>query len=184
MKLTITLATACALMSAPVFAQTPSQTNQPQTNAPQTTGVAPANAAISTPNFVNRIVMSDMFDVQAGRLAEQRGDSSDTSFARGEVNYHTKLGDEIKNMVNSGKVHASIASALDREYQQKLDQLRKLSSKQFGDAYKKDQVQNHETLVMTLQQYAQNGDNPELKQWASKTLPEVKQHLTNAEKLK
>ena len=183
MKLTIALATACALMSAPVFAQTPSQTNASQTNAARTTGVAPANAAISTPDFVNRIVMSDMFDIQAGKLAEQKGDSSDKSFARGEVNYHAKLADDIKNMVNSGKVHVSIATALDHEYQQKLDQLQKLPSKQFDEAYKKDQVQNHEDLAMTLQRYAQNGDNPELKQWASKTLPEVRQHLTDAEKL-
>jgi hypothetical protein len=39
-------------------------------------------------------------------------------------------------------------------------------------------------MATLLQQYAQNGDSSDLKQWASKVLPEVRQHLTNAEKLK
>jgi len=182
MKLTtIALATACALFGAPAFAQ--SQTPSP-TTLPQTTGVAPANATISTPDFVNKIVMGDMWDVRAARLAEQKGDNSDKSFARREITDHTKLTDGLTAMVNSGKVHASIPTGLDSEHQQRLDQLGKLSGKQFDEAYNRDESQNHENMVTWLQQYTQNGDNADLKQWASKTLPEVRQHLTNAEKLK
>ena len=32
--------------------------------------------------------------------------------------------------------------------------------------------------------YSESGDNPELKQWAAKTLPDLKEHLSMAEKLK
>ena len=32
--------------------------------------------------------------------------------------------------------------------------------------------------------YAKGGDNPELKGWAGKTLPHLKEHLSMAEKLK
>jgi putative membrane protein len=180
MKLTtIALATACALLSAPAFAQTPS----PST-LPQTTGVAPANAAISTPDFVNKVAMGDMWDVRAARLAEQKGDRSDKTFAQGEITHHTKLTDDLKSMVDSGKVHATIPTGWDNEHQQRFDRLEKLSGKQFDEAYNRDETQNHQNMVTWLQRYAQNGDNAELKQWASKTLPEVKQHLTDAEKLK
>jgi putative membrane protein len=177
------------LLSTPVFAQTPSQNTlpqntQPQFNQQQTTGVAPASAAISTPDFINKIVMGDMWDVRAARLAEQKGDRSDKTFGQTEITTHTKLTDDLKAMVDSGKVHATIPTSWDNEHQQRFDQLSKMSGKQFDEAYNKDEVQNHENMVNTLQQYAQNGDNPDLKQWASKMLPEVKQHLNKAENLK
>jgi putative membrane protein len=192
MKLTtISLATACVLLSAPVFAQSQTrpqntlpQATQPQTTQPQTTGVAPVNAAMSAPDFVNKIVMGDMWDVRTARLAEQKGDNGDKSFARREVTDHTKLTDDLKAMVDSGKVKATIPTGWDNEHQQRFDQLEKLSGKPFDEAYNRNETQNHQNMVNWLQQYAQNGDNAELKQWASKTLPEVKQHLTNAEKLK
>jgi putative membrane protein len=87
-------------------------------------------------------------------------------------------------MVNSGEAHASVPTGLDSEHQQKMDQLQKLSGRQFDEAYNRDEVQNHENMGTLLLQYAQNGDNSDLKQWASKVLPEVRQHLANAEKLK
>jgi putative membrane protein len=172
MKLTLALATACALFAAPAFAQSPTT---PQTKNPaQTTGVAPANAPISTRDFVNRVIMSDMFDTRAAKIAEQKGDSSDRNFARQEAAYHPQLTDELKSMVNSGKVKdSSIPTALDSEHQQRLDQLQKLSGKQFDEAFKKDAAQNHENLVSLLEQYSRNGTSADLKQWASKTLPQV-----------
>jgi hypothetical protein len=71
MKLTFALATACALLSAPAFAQ--SQTPpQPETLS-QTSGFAPAVASISTPEFFNRAIMSDIFYTKAAKMTEQKG---------------------------------------------------------------------------------------------------------------
>jgi putative membrane protein len=179
MKLMTVAVATCALLSAPVFAQA-----VPQTNPPETTGAAPAKSAISTSDFINRMVIGDMFDVQSARLAEQKGERGEKHFAQREVTDHTKLTDDIKGMVNSGKVHASVPTGLDSEHQQKMGQLEKLSGKRFDKAYDRDEVQNHENMGILLQQYAHNGDNSDLKQWASKMEPEVRQHLTNAEKLK
>jgi putative membrane protein len=179
MKLLTVAVVTYAFLSAPAFAQAP-----PQTKPPRTTGAAPANSTISTSNFIDRMVIGDMFDVEAARLAEQKGESGEKTFAQREVNDHTKFTGEVKGMVNSGKVHASVPIGLDSEHQQMLDQLEKLSGKQFDQAYNRDEVQNHENMGTLLLRYAQNGDNSDLKQWASKVLPEVRQHLTNAENLK
>jgi putative membrane protein len=130
------------------------------------------------------MVIGDMFDVQSARLAEQKGGSGEKTFAQREVTDHTKFTGDIKGMVNSGKVRAGIPTGLDSEHQRKMDQLQELSGKQFDQAYNRDEVQNHENMGTLLLQYAQNGDNSDLKQWASKVLPEVRQHLTNAERLK
>jgi putative membrane protein len=183
MKVSLALATACALLTAPAFAQTPTN---PQTQAPaRTTGVAPATATIATPDFINRVIMSDMFDVQSARIAEQKGDSSDRNFARREAVDHPKATEDLKAMVNSGKIKdTSIPTALDSEHQQRLDRLQKLSGKQFDEAYKSDELQNHQNMVSLLEQYSRNGNNADLRQWASKTLPEMKEHLNVSETLK
>jgi putative membrane protein len=72
MKLAIALATACALLSAPAFAQ--SQT------APSTTGAT--IGTVPTRYLVPHVIMANMFDVQLARLAEQKGDSADKTFAQ------------------------------------------------------------------------------------------------------
>jgi putative membrane protein len=115
MKLITALATTCALLSAPAFAQSATTL--------RTTGATPTSPTISTPEFVNKAIESNMFDVRAARMAEQKGDSGDRSFARPEVLGHTKVTDDLKMMVNTGKVNAKIPSALDSDQQAKLDEL-------------------------------------------------------------
>jgi putative membrane protein len=176
------VAAACAFVGAPAFAQSPAAPHNQ--SIPQTTGVAPANERLSANDFVNNIVVRSMFDIQAARLAEQKGDRSDKTFAQREISNHTKMMDDLKSMVNSQKINASIPTGLTTEYQQRIDQLQKLSGKQFDEAYNNEALRNHDNLTALLDQYAKNGDNTPLKQWASKTVPEVKQQLSEAAKLK
>jgi len=184
MKLTIlaALAAACAFVGAPSFAQSPAT---PQSKSPsQTAAVASAYEKISAADFVNNIVMRNMFDVQAARLAEQKGDQSHKTFAQREISNHTKMTDDLKAMAKSKKINASIPTGLTTEYQQRIDRLQKLSGKQFDEAYGNEVLRNHENLNALLDRYAKNGDNTELKQWASKTVPEVRQQLAAAAELK
>jgi putative membrane protein len=46
------------------------------------------------------------------------------------------------------------------------------------------QVTAHQDAVALFESYAKGGDDPELKKWAAKTLPNLKRHLTMAQKLK
>jgi putative membrane protein len=182
MKLTTLalLAATCAPLSAPAFAQSPAA---PQNKSRlQTAAIAPQEKT-SAANFVNNIVMRDMFDVQAARLAEHKGDQSDMRFAQREVSNHTKMTEDLKSMVDSRKVNATIPTNLASEYQQRIDHLQQLSGKQFDEAYGNEMLRNHENLNALLDRYARNGDNTELKLWAAKTDPEVKQQLSKAEKL-
>ena len=46
------------------------------------------------------------------------------------------------------------------------------------------QVKVHEEAVALFTAYAKGGDDPQLKKWAAKTLPNLEQHFTMAQKLK
>jgi putative membrane protein len=97
---------------------------------------------------------------------------------------HSETSKELKGLVQSGKVKAELPTTLDAEHQKKLDELKKLSGKALDTAYDKMQVEAHRQAVDLFTTYSQTGDNAELKQWAAKTLPHLKEHLSMAEKLK
>ncbi len=88
----------------------------------------------------------------------------------------------------AGKTYDDIVVTRDVAYgsdsQQKLDNLKSLDGRQFDDAFNNDQLQGHQEAVTLFEQFAQNGDNPDLKRWAARTLPHLKSHLSMAEKLK
>jgi putative membrane protein len=172
MKFTLALATTCALLSVPAFAQC--------TTAPHTTGATLTGTTISTPEFVKKTVLSNMLDNEAARLAEQKGDSAEQNFSRQVVPDYTEAMNALKTMVNAG-VNADIPTTLDCEHQQKLIELQNLWGQSFDDAYLRDLLQSDQNEISSFEHYAQNGDNATLRQWATRMLPELKSHLVYAE---
>jgi putative membrane protein len=80
-------------------------------------------------------------------------------------------------------VKALLPTGLDAAHQRKLDDLKAKSGKEFDRAYDQMQLQAHEEAVALFSDYAGNGDNPDLKAWAAKTLPRLREHLEMAKKL-
>ena len=141
-----------------------------------------AVAQTSTQDFVTKVAVSDMFEIQSSKLAAQKGNENIRAFAQQMITDHTKTSNELKGLV--GKAKAKLPSGLDAEHQKKLDQLQKLGGDQFDTAYASMQVQAHEEAVKLFEAYSSNGDDAQLKSWAGKTLPTLKEHLQRAKGLK
>jgi putative membrane protein len=141
-------------------------------------GVAP-----TTDDFVKEVAVSDMFEIESSKLAEQKGTSQEKTFAQQMITDHTKTSDELKSMVKGGKVQATLPTALDSSHQSKLDKLKDASGKDFSSDYNSYQVSAHKDAVSLFDRYAKGGDNAELKDWAGKTLPTLRHHLEMAQEL-
>ena len=76
-----------------------------------------------------------------------------------------------------------IPTLLDADHQKQFEELKSKFGKEFDGAYDRMQRQAHEEAVTLFEQYSQDGDNPDLKAWADKTLPRLKEHLAMAKKL-
>src|ERR1700745_2140651 len=88
-------------------------------------GPALAQGRISTDDFVKKVAISDMAEIQSGQLALSRNPDADTKpFAERMVKDHQQTSAELKSLVDAGKVHASLPSALDVEHQKMLDALK------------------------------------------------------------
>jgi len=134
--------------------------------------------------FVTKVAISDMMEIQAAELALARQPDADTKpFAERMVKDHQETSKELKALVATGKVKVTLPAALDTEHQKKLDELKAKAGKDFDRAYDQMQVQAHEEAVMLFEAYATGGDNADLKAWAAKTLPHLKEHLAMAKKL-
>jgi putative membrane protein len=181
MKRMLILAVAGGLMATAAFAQTP-RPRIPE-SAPAATGAM--QSAPSAEDFVNKVAISDMFEIQSSQLALSKQPDKDTKpFAQKMVTDHQKTSKELKSLVDGGKVKAMLPSALDAEHQKMLDDLKAKAGKDFDQSYDQIQLKAHQDAVALFNAYATGGDNPELKKWAAKTLPHLERHLTMAQKLK
>jgi putative membrane protein len=164
---------ALGLIATPVLAQSLGE----KTGINALVGKAP-----STADFVKIAAISDMFEIESSRLAEQRADEPSKKFAAQMITDHTKTSTELKALAS--KISAELPTGLDNSHQSKLDKLKALQGAEFDKEYDYMQVDAHEDAVSLFERYAEGGDNADLKAWASKTLPHLKHHLEMAKALR
>lgn len=165
---------AALLLAGPALAQSVGE----KTGVNSALGVSP-----STPDFVKQVAISDMFELESNKLAQQKGNAEEKSFASQMITDHTKTSNELKTMVSSGKVKADLPSGLDSAHQSRLDKLKNASGNNFSSEFNSMQVDAHKDAVDLFERYSKGGDNAELKDWAGKTLPALKHHLEMAQNL-
>jgi putative membrane protein len=181
----LVIAAALLAFAAPAYAQT----SAPTAASPSAPGTAnqmnaqKGNVSAATKKFATTAAMTDMFEIQAGQLAQQKtGDSAYKDFAQMIVSDHTKTTNQLKDMTTTLQ-GLELPQQLDKTHQAKIDKLNSLSGAAFDRQFKTEQVQGHKQAIQQFQTYAKSGDNPELKSWAEQTLPALKTHLQHAEAL-
>jgi putative membrane protein len=148
-----------------------------KTGANAMLGVAP-----TTEDFVLQAAQSDMFEVQSSELAANGGGDATKDFANQMVEAHKKTTEELSAALKGG-VKATLPTDMSSAQKSMLDDLKGRKGDDLSDQYVDDQVSAHKEAVSLFQRYADGGDNPELKAWAAKTLPELKHHLEMAQAL-
>jgi putative membrane protein len=171
-KFVISVAAVALLAGAPVLAQ----------SVGEKTGVNSAlDISPTTADFVKEAATSDMLEIQAAKIAEDKGNAEEKKFAGQMVTDHTKTSSELREMVSGSEVMADIPTKLDDSSQKKLDKLRDAKPADFAGQYDPMQVSAHKDAVSLFERYSKSGDNPKLKDWAGKTLPALQHHLDMAE---
>jgi putative membrane protein len=140
--------------------------------------------APSASDFAQKVAMSDMYEVEAGKIANQKGQSPQVKgFGQMMVEAHGKTTEDLKSIVAKEKLTVDLPTKLDSKHQKLIDDLTAASDKEFDKTYAKQQVDGHEEAVKLFDAYAKDGDNASLRQFAQKTLPIIQGHLTEAKKL-
>ncbi len=132
--------------------------------------------------FAKNAALGGMAEIELGKLAVQKASNDAVKqFGQKMVDDHTKADDQLKQIAS--KENISIPDSLDSKHQSRIDKLSKLSGPAFDKAYVKDQVKDHEQDVNEFKSEAQGGSDPNIKQFASSTLPTLEEHLSMAKDL-
>jgi putative membrane protein len=144
------------------------------------------NAALGitpkTEDFIKEAAMSDMLEIDAAKIAQQKGDPDEKKLAERMITDHTKTTSELKELVPSNMTSA-IPTSLDDSSQKTLDKLKDAKADNFANVYDPMQVSAHEDAVSLFERYSKGGDNAKLKDWAGNTLPALQHHLQMAEQM-
>ena len=166
------IALGCILVAGPALAQSIGE----RTGVNSALGISPTMA-----DFIKEAANSDMLQIAAATLAQEKGNAEEKRFAEQMMTDHSKTSSDLKSLVSSGAVMADIPTALDSSSQKKLDKLRDTRRQAFASEYDPMQISVHKEAVSLFERYSKSGDNPKLKDWAGKTLPTLQHHLDMAE---
>lgn len=133
---------------------------------------------LSTATFTTQAANGNMLEIQTSQLAAGRSQNDEVNqFAQRMIQDHTKAADRLKSIADM------VPTELDQQHASTLADLRKVNGPQFDRQYVQLQLTAHRDAIQLYQRYAQNGDDKDLKQFASELLPTLRDHLQMAEKL-
>lgn len=155
---------------------------------PNNSAAAPATAPVTASAaqiFANKAAASDMFEIEASKLAETNAASASIKkFALAMIKGHMESTDKLRVAASSTSPAILPDSTLTTVQQQTLDTLKTKKGAEFDSAYAIAQVQAHEEALGALRDYAAEGDLPSLKNFAAGLVPIVTGHLNMAKGLK
>ncbi len=134
-------------------------------------------------DFIKEAAKGGMMEVKLGKLAVQNAASDQVKrFGQRMVDDHSKANDELKTIAKGKNVELPKEDD-DKEAKDMSDKLSKLKGDAFDKAYITHMVADHEKDVAAFETEAKDGTDDEVKAFASKTLPVLKDHLSQAKKI-
>jgi putative membrane protein len=134
-------------------------------------------------NFVGQANLGAPFQVDSGRLAETKATSAAIrGYAHLMVTTHVPVVDAL-NVILQRKNISPSSTLLHGAYDAMIFTLKADRGAAFDRNYVNGQVEYQKGNAALFEQEIQNGNDPELKEFARQTLPKIVDHLQRAEKL-
>jgi putative membrane protein len=129
--------------------------------------------------FAIQAAQGGMAEVELGRLAAQKAASPVIqNYGQQMVQEHTQVNNQLKQL--AAKKGIKLPTDVDPQKESTKARLSKLSGADFDREYINQMVVDHQKTVSLFEQQAKNGQDPELKAWATQTLPNLQAHLRQA----
>ncbi|MHA6719038.1 DUF4142 domain-containing protein [Sphingomonas sp. RS6] len=136
-----------------------------------------AAMAMSGQQFADMMAASDAYEIEAGKLAQQKATTDELKdFGREMVEDHSDSTEKLKAAAAQATPAITPAPAMNAEQEANLEALRSATGSAFDTAYKTQQTAAHEKALTALRAYAANGDVAPLKTFASGAADTVSEH--------
>jgi len=130
--------------------------------------------------FVREAAEGAMIEVELGKIAAEKGTHEQVkAFARQMQEDHGKANEELKMI--AGNKGVELRQSLQEKHKRTVSRLSKLSGAEFDRQYIRLMVDDHKHDLEKFQREADKGNDPDIKQFASKQIPVLKKHLEMAQ---
>ena len=149
----------------------------PTPMASSVTSTAPLSK--SDQDFVMKAAQGGQMEVDLGQLAATKAASNDVKdFGNRMVTDHGKAGDELKSLASQKGM--TLPATPSKDEAKTSNDLSKKTGAAFDKAYMSDMVKDHEKDAKEFENATKKVQDPDLKNWATKTLTVVQDHLKMA----
>ena len=129
--------------------------------------------------FVNKAATGGLAEVELGRIAAQRAARpSVRSFGERMVTDHGRSSEQLASLARSKGIE--VPTALEPSQQAMRDRLSGLSGNDFDRDYMSEMVRDHTEDIALFERAAETSTDPDLKAWATRSLPMLREHLALA----
>jgi len=141
-----------------------------------------ANMSAQDRDFLMDAAMGGMMEVELGRVAAQQAASAGVKqFGQRMVDDHSKANTELASLASSKGI--TLPTELDQKNREHVTKLSAMSGAEFDRAYMNMMVSDHNKDVAAFEKESTKGGDPDLKAFAAKTLPTLKEHQQMAKAL-
>lgn len=166
---------------------TPSDSNMSTSNTSTTNDTSNMSSATAptvskTPlgkddsTFAMKAAVGGMMEVESGNVAQQNAQSDRIkSYGAMMVKDHGAANQELASLATTKGL--TIPMALPADKQKHVNDMKGMKGKSFDSHYISMMLNDHKKTIADFEKESSNGKDPDLKAWASKTLPTLKAHL-------
>ena len=165
------------------LAGTPAAAQGAAAAVPPDQTATPAGSASDPRTFLIAAASAGQFELAASRLAQERASNAAVkAFAERMIADHGKANEELKALAATKNV--TLTDEMQAAHQADLDTLSRLQGAAFDQAYaQRVGVQSHMNAVTLFEQASAQMQDPEVKAFAARMLPTLREHLAQAQKL-
>jgi putative membrane protein len=161
-----------------------SSTNQPPAGAASSSTASSSTSASANADqdFISNAAKGNRAEVTLGKMVESKTNNpSVRQFAQQMVKDHTTALNELTQLAQSKNI--TLPEGLPDDATALQSKLSSASGKTLDKDYMDGMVDDHKKDVSEFQDASQNAKDPDVKQWAAKTLPTLQAHLQKAEQI-
>lgn len=137
---------------------------------------SPMQMSSADHRFATEAAQGGLAEVELGHLAVDKGQNEKVKqFGQRMIDDHSKANGELKEI--AAKDNIQLPTSINAKDQALKDKLNGLSGAQFDKTYMASMVKDHEKDIAAFQKEADGGTNPDLKSFATRTLPMLQEHL-------
>ena len=134
-------------------------------------------------DFVVETASSGLMEVQLGEMAAKSATAANVKeFAQMMVTDHSKANEELKAL--AGQKGIAIPSTPGEKHMGHINSMQEKKGADFDRDYMKMMVEHHEEDVSEFEEASQSAKDPDIKAFAAKTLPVLRQHLEKARSIR